>query len=63
MTTSSTPSQDEQPRDAAYWAQQISTLKVSVAPTGALNLNVAGRQLVGPCRALASYGRKPTASA
>ena len=58
MTTSSTPSQDEQPRDAAYWAQQISTLKVSVAPTGALNLNVAGRQLVGPLQGFGQLWQK-----
>lgn len=58
MTTSSTLSQDEQPRDAAYWAQQISTLKVSVAPTGALNLNVAGRQLVGPLQGFGQLWQK-----
>ncbi len=43
----STPSDDKQPRDAAYWAQ-TSTLKVGRVPTGALNLNVEGRQLLGP---------------
>ncbi len=37
-----TPSDGEKPRDAAYWAQQVSSLKVSRVPTGALNLNVEG---------------------
>lgn len=48
MTISSTLSIDSQSRDAAYWAQPVSTLKVLSTPTGALNLNVDGRQLVGP---------------
>src|SRR5216684_4996976 len=43
-----TPSDGEKPRDAAYWAQQVSSLKVSRVPTGALNLNVEGRRAVGP---------------
>ncbi len=42
-----TPSDGEKPRDAAYWAQQVSSLKVSHVPTGALNLNVEGRTLPG----------------
>jgi len=33
MTASSTPSEDGQPRDAAYWAHQASTLKVARMPT------------------------------
>jgi len=33
MTASSTPSEDGQPRDAAYWAQQASNLKVARMPT------------------------------
>jgi hypothetical protein len=36
------------PRDAAYWASEVSTLRVSRVPTGAINLNVEGRQVVGP---------------
>ena len=47
MTTVPTPSNDKQPRDAVYWAKQISTLKVTRVPTGALNLNVEGHQVVG----------------
>jgi hypothetical protein len=48
MTTPSTPSDGGKPRDAAYWAQQVSSLKVTRVPTGALNLNVEGRRAVGP---------------
>ena len=33
MTTPSTPSEDGQPRDAAYWALQDSTWKVARTPT------------------------------
>lgn len=46
MTTSfSTGS--EGPRDAPYWTH-TSTLHISQVPAGALNLNVDGRQVVGP---------------
>src|SRR5690242_17211957 len=46
MTTSfSTGS--EGPRDAPYWTH-TSPLHISQVPAGALNLNVDGRQVVGP---------------
>ena len=48
MTTPSTPSEGGQSRDAASWAQQASKVKVPRAPTGALNLNVEGRRVIGP---------------
>jgi hypothetical protein len=51
-------SMDVQPRDAAYWAQQVSTLKVRSTPTGALNLNVDGRQLVGPLQGFGQMWQK-----
>ncbi|GAC1565589.1 MAG: hypothetical protein NVS3B14_03830 [Ktedonobacteraceae bacterium] len=54
MMTPSTPSGEEQARDAAYWAQTVSRLKVTSVPSGALNLNVEGRQLVG---ALQGFGQ------
>ena len=47
MSTSSNSPDEKQtviPRDAAYWAKQTKTFKVSNAPIGALNLNVEGRQ-------------------
>jgi hypothetical protein len=58
MTTSSTPSGDGQPRDATYWAQRVSSLKVGRAPTGALNLNVEGRQAVGPLQGFGQMWQK-----
>jgi len=60
MTTSSTPSPsgEKPPRDAVYWAQQVSTLKVTRAPTGALNLNVEGHRLVGPLQGFGQMWQK-----
>lgn len=58
MTTSSTPFQDEQPRDAAYWAEPVSKLKVGRMPTGALNLNVEGRHVVGPLQGFGQMWQK-----
>jgi hypothetical protein len=58
MTTPSTPPVDGQPRDAAYWAQPVSTLKVSSIPSGALNLNVEGRQVVGPLQGFGQMWQK-----
>src|SRR5438034_207267 len=50
MTTSSTPpsSGDKEPRDASYWAQQFSTIRVKQVPAGAKDLNMEGHHLVGP---------------
>ena len=47
-------STNKEPQDAAFWAQLTSALQVSRVPTGALNLNVDGRQVVGP---LQGFGR------
>lgn len=61
MTTSSTPPDEEQaaiPRDAAYWAKQASTLQVSHAPSGALNLNVEGRQALSPLQGFGQMWQK-----
>jgi len=58
MTTSSTPFQDGQSRDAAYWAEPVSKLKVGRMPTGALNLNVEGRQVVGPLQGFGQMWQK-----
>jgi hypothetical protein len=58
MTTSPTPPENAQPRDTAYWAQQVSTLKAPLVPTGALNLNVEGRQPVGPLQGFGQMWQK-----
>jgi len=58
MTTSSTQPDEGKPRDAAYWAQPVSKLKVSDVPAGAINLNVAGRQVVGPLQGFGPLWQK-----
>ena len=47
-----------QPRDASYWSQQISALKVSNVPSGALNLNVEGKRVVGPLQGFGKMWQK-----
>jgi hypothetical protein len=54
----STPSMDNQSRDAAYWAQPVSTMKVGRMPTGALNLNVEGRQTMSPLQGFGQLWQK-----
>src|SRR5712692_2984736 len=61
MTTSPTPSNEEQiaqPRDAAYWASQGSTFKVTNVPSGALNLNVEGRLAISPLQGFGQMWQK-----
>jgi len=58
MTIPSTPSGERQPRDAASWAQQATTMKVSRVPTGALNLNVEGRQPLSPLQGFGQMWQK-----
>jgi hypothetical protein len=57
-TPSSTPSDNPQPRDAAYWARQGTNLRVSEAPVSAINLNVNGRAVVGPMQGFGKMWRK-----
>ena len=47
-----------EPRDALYWAQQTSSLQVSTVPTGAVNLNINGRQVVGPLQGFGQLSQK-----
>jgi len=65
MSTTPTQPQDTEttgvsptPRDAAYWAKPVDKLKVSDVPSGALNLNVEGRQLTGPLRGFGQMWQK-----
>lgn len=54
-----TPRSDSaQPRDATYWAQNVTTLKVGAVPTGAVNLNVDGRRAVGPLQGFGPMWQK-----
>lgn len=58
MNSIPTPSDDKQPRDMAYWAQPVSTMKVGRMPTGALNLNVEGRQTMSPLQGFGQLWQK-----
>jgi hypothetical protein len=58
MSTSSESTEGQGPRDAAYWARQGTNLKVSAAPTSAINLNVDGRAAVGPLQGFGKMWRK-----
>jgi hypothetical protein len=58
MSTLPNPPQEGLPRDATYWAQKVSTLKVMNAPDGALNLNVEGRRVVGPLQGFGPLWQK-----
>ncbi|HZD02584.1 MAG TPA: hypothetical protein VFA46_21075 [Actinomycetes bacterium] len=46
------------PRDAAYWAVGVETLQVGALPPEAVNLNVAGRRLVGPVQGFGKLWQK-----
>jgi len=48
---------DNEPQDAAYWAQ-VSLLQVTRVPTGALNLNVEGQRVVGPLQGFGQMWQK-----
>lgn len=58
MSNSPDISNEGQPRDAAYWAQQGTNLKVTSVPTGALNINVEGRQAVSPLQGFGQMWQK-----
>ncbi len=46
------------PRDATYWAKQVTTLKLGEVPAEAMNLNVAGKRLVGPIQGFGKLWQK-----
>ena len=54
MTSPSVPPDASKPRDADNWARKVSSLKLGEVPSGAINLNVSGKQPVGP---LQGFGR------
>jgi uncharacterized protein DUF1990 len=49
---------DSQPRDAAYWAKDVTTLKLGPVPAEAVNLNVTGRRVVGPVQGFGKMWQK-----
>src|SRR5215216_3924461 len=58
MTNSSSEPTSGQSRDAANWAGHIETLKVAKVPTGAVNINVDGRRVVGPLQGFGALWQK-----
>src|SRR5215216_1927703 len=58
MTNSSSEPTGGQPRDAANWAQSGVGLKVADVPTGAVNINVDGRRVVGPLQGFGALWQK-----
>jgi hypothetical protein len=58
MNDPTSQSNENKPRDAAYWAEPVSKLKVSGLPKEAINLNVEGRQLTGPLKGFGPMWQK-----
>lgn len=57
-STSPTPADEQQPRNAAAWARRDThTLRIEHTPTGALNL-VDGRQITGPLQGFGQMWQK-----
>lgn len=48
----------QQPRNKESWAKHVSSLQISRVPTGALNLNVEGRNVVGPLQGFGQLWQK-----
>ena len=58
-STSPTPAGEQQPRNVAAWAHRDThTLRVDQAPSGALNLNVDGRQITSPLQGFGQMWQK-----
>ena len=49
---------DSQPRDTAFWAKNVTTLKLGEVPAEAVNLNVTGRRVVGPVQGFGKMWQK-----
>ena len=58
MTEQTPQPEKKQPRDAEYWARYAETLKVSGVAEGATNINVEGRQAVGPLQGFGKMWQK-----
>jgi hypothetical protein len=46
------------PRDAAYWAKQVTRLRLGEVPPEAINLNVTGKRVVGPIQGFGKLWQK-----
>jgi hypothetical protein len=58
MSVGTDSSTEQRPRDAGNWAEPVSRLSVSDAPAAATNLNVDGRQVVGPLQGFGQLWQK-----
>ncbi|MGH2497239.1 MAG: hypothetical protein ACRDIV_21275 [Ktedonobacteraceae bacterium] len=58
MTIPLPPTEEEHPRDVDAWAKQGALFKVVRVPTGALNLNVEGREAFGPLQGFGQMWQK-----
>ena len=62
MTTEQPVTSDEATppasRDAAFWAKNVTTLKLGEVPPEAVNLNVTGRRVVGPVQGFGKMWQK-----
>jgi hypothetical protein len=47
-----------EPRDAGYWAREVTTLRVGEVPPEALNRNVEGRRVMGPIQGFGKMWQK-----
>lgn len=58
MTTPSITPSEGKPRDADNWAPKVSSLKLGPVPSGAINLNVHGKQAVSPLQGFGPMWQK-----
>ena len=58
MTENSTKHDNVLPRDASNWAQQTDDVRLSGVPLGARNVNVEGKQAVGPLQGFGPMWQK-----
>ena len=58
MTTPSDNHEPGKPRDQEYWAASVSKLKTGRTPAEAMNINVEGRQVVGPLQGFGQMWQK-----
>ena len=58
MTDEKTAAPETSPRDAPFWASQTDIARLSAIPTGARNLNVEGKRMVGPLQGFGPMWQK-----
>ena len=58
MTTSYTDDSEKRPANVENWAQSFCALAVGQIPSGVLNLNVDGRQVIGPLQGFGQLWKK-----